>query len=124
MCVRPIKSWKLVKSLGDPRPDDLFVTKSLIADSLSEQLVEIKLVLHQEVDAAGVELHYLFVHDRRVWENVKVEGPHYVFVLFGIPLKCCDTKLKGIHPLAVVLDLLVFVLNRVIVMLLVIKSDT
>ena len=124
MCARPVKSWKLEKSLGDPRLDDLFVTKSLIADSLSEQLVEIKLVLHQEVDATGVELHHLLVHDRRVWKHVKVEGPHDIFVLFSIPLKCCYTKLKGIHPLAVVLDLLVLVLNCIIVMLLVIESDT
>ena len=124
MCIRPIKRWKLEKSLGDPGLNDLFVTKSLIADSLCEQLVEVKLVLHQEVDAAGVELHYLLIHDRRVWKHIKVEGPHDVLVLFVIPLKCCDTKLEGIHSLAVVLDLLVFVLNCIIVMLLVIKSDT
>jgi hypothetical protein len=63
MGVRPVELGQLLELFRDAVVYSCLVRKSLIADGLSEKFVEVKLILHEKVDAAGVKLHYFFVHD-------------------------------------------------------------
>ena len=107
----------------DPSPNQFLVAQSLVTHSLCKQLVEVKLILHEKINAGGIELHDLFIHNLGIGKNVKVKWTHNIFVLLFIPLKSGDSKLECVHPLAVVLDLLVLVLDCVIVVLLVLKIN-
>ena len=123
MRIRPIKRRQLRKLFLDPGPNQVLVAQSLVAHSLGKQLIEVKLVLHEEINAGGIELHHFFVHDLGIGENVKVKWTHNIFVLLFIPLKSGDSELECVHPLAVMLDFLVLVLDCVIVVLLVLKIN-
>ena len=62
MRTRSLKGRGLVEDPSESRLNECFVTQSLVADSLSEELVEVKVVLHQELHARHVKLHDLLVH--------------------------------------------------------------
>lgn len=59
-------------------------------------------MLGQELDIAGLELHYWVAQYFRVLEDVKIERAVDVGVLAGVPLKGHDSKLEGVHASAVV----------------------
>lgn len=88
-------------------PDLFFVAQSLVADSLLEELVEVEIIAHQELNVRSLELEGpvpLYVGMR---EHVGVEGPTNVGVLLRIPLESGYSNLKSVHPSTGVLDLLV-----------------
>lgn len=56
----------------------------------------------------------------RVLEDVEVKGSAHVLSIF--PLESAESHLEGVHPSAVVLQLLISIFGRVIVMLAVLES--
>lgn len=88
-------------------PDLLFVAQSLVADSLLEELVEVEVIAHQELNVRRLKLQCSVPLYVRMREYIGVEGPTYVGVLLRIPLESGYSNLKGVHPSTGVLDLLV-----------------
>lgn len=82
MGIRSVKRRQFLALFRDSCFDQCFVTESLVADSLCEKFVEIELILHEEVDAAGIELHNSLVHNLRIWKDIKIEWSHDILVLF------------------------------------------
>lgn len=123
MGIRPIEFWRLLHKLFDSIPDDMLLAQSGVADRLSEELVEVKVVLKQKLEAACVELHYFLVHYLRIRKSIEVEGSDRVALLAVIPLKCCKTDLESIHSQTIVFNLLVRVFNCIKVVALIVKSD-
>lgn len=62
MRTRSLKGRDLVEDPGESLFNECFITQSLVADSLSEELVEVKAALHQELHARHVKLHNLLIH--------------------------------------------------------------
>ena len=77
--------------------NNLPITKPLIADSKFEQPVKIKIILHQEIDVAVVELHVSLVHDCAGWPDIKIKCANHINTTLLIPLKSCDSILECIH---------------------------
>ena len=61
-------------SLRNLFPNQLLVAESLVVYAKVEQLVEVKVVLHQKANVAGLELHGLVAEDLRVRPHENVEG--------------------------------------------------
>ena len=87
--------------------NNLPVAKSLIAYAIFEQLVKIKIVLHQKVDIAAIKLHRFFAHHCTGWPNIKVKWSTHINTTSLIPLKCTNTKLKSIHSGATMFEFLI-----------------
>ena len=99
--------------LLDSLVNQLAVTKSLVVDSLGEELVEVEVVLDEEADVAGFELEGFVAQYFRVGEDIHIEGARNVAILLLVPLEGADANLKSVHARAVVLQLLIAVLDLV-----------
>jgi len=104
-------------------PDQLLVTQSLIGDARGEKFVEIKPMFDQKLDVACLELQDWISKDFRVLKDEEVEGSNCVGMCLWVPLEGDDSELKGVHPCAVVLQLLVAVFNLVKTVNLVFVTD-
>ena len=93
--------------------NQLAITKSLVVDSLGEELVEVKVVLDEEADVAGFELESFVAQYFRVGEDIEIKGARNVAILLLVPLKGANANLKSIHARAVVLQLLIAVLDLI-----------
>ena len=114
---------KLEKLSGNSLLNHVFINYSLEGNSILEQFIEVKVVLHQEIYVRTLELNVFRVHYGGRRKYIKIEGPHYVRSLLLVPFKCCYSPLEGVHALASVLYFLVLVLRRVIPVLLIIKPN-
>ena len=95
----------------------------MVADSIFEQFIEIKVVLHQKVDVAAVKLHNLLVHDCASWPTVKVKWSAHVNTTLRVPFECTDSELKSIHSCATVFEFLIGVFNGIIIISFIIIAD-
>lgn len=111
------------KDLLDSRTHLLFVRQPLVVDPFSEELIEIKVIRHQEVDITRVHLHSTLPHDARGWEHVEIEWSNRMHLLLCVPLESSQPYLEGIHPLTAVLELLIPVFDGVIVISLIVMAD-
>ena len=103
--------------------DHLRVTQSLIVDTLAEELVEVKVVLHKEANVAGLELHSLVALDLRVWPHVRVKWAGGVSGALGVPFEAAHSNLESVHATAIVLQLLIAIFRLIKSMCLVIIAD-
>ena len=99
--------------LLDSFVNQLAVTKSLVVDSLGEELVEVEVVLDEEADVAGFELEGFVAQYFRVGEDIDIKGARNIAILLLVPLEGADANLKSVHARAVVLQLLIAVLDLV-----------
>ena len=65
---------RILGLLRDFLPHDVLVTEALVVHTEGEELVEVEVVLHEEPNVAGLELHSLITEDFRVRPNIGVEG--------------------------------------------------
>jgi hypothetical protein len=97
-------------------------------DTLRKEFVEIEIVVSKELQATRlfkisiVNLAYLELQDSAiiyggVLKHVKVEWSARVHLVGLVPYEGSDTHLEGVHPTAVVLQLLISVLHCVVVVL-------
>ena len=87
--------------------DKLRVAQTLIVHTVIKELVEVKVVFHEEANITCLELHRLVSKNLRVWPHVDIEGPAGVSRAACVPLEARDANLERIHPATVVLQLLV-----------------
>ena len=55
-------SW-ILSPLRDFLSNDVLITEALVVDTESEELVKVKVVLHEESNVACLELHSLITED-------------------------------------------------------------
>ena len=123
MRVHPVELRRFIELSGDSPLDKIDVWQPLVADAFLEELVEVKLVVHEEFNTACVKLRDLFVHDARIREDVEIEWPHWVSLLRAVPFEGAKADLESIHSLTIVFEFLVPILGWVVVMLLVIEAN-
>ena len=102
-------SW-ILRLLRDFLSDDFLITEALVVHTEGEELVEVKVVLHEEPNVAGLELHSLIAKDFRVRPNIGIEGTRSVSCPSGIPLEATHANLESVHASTVVPQLLVAIL--------------
>ena len=95
----------------------------MVVHSEVEELVEVKVVLHQEANVARLELHRRVTQDLRVGPHIDVEGTRRVGLASLVPFEAADANLKSIHASAIVLELLVAVLCLIKAVSLVLEAD-
>ena len=123
MSVGPVKLWHFLEELCDSILDEIFVTEASVADSVAEKFIKIKLILHEELDAACVKLHNLLVHNLRIRPCIEIKRTHAVLVGLIVPFERGDTNLEGIHSLTIMLQLLVLVFDCIIIVLSVVETN-
>ena len=69
---------KLEKLSGNSLLNHVFINYSLEGNSILEQFIEVKVVLHQEIYVRTLELNVFRVHYGGRRKYIKIEGPHYV----------------------------------------------
>ena len=65
---------RILGLLRDFLSHDFLITEALIVHTEGKELVEVKVVLHEESNVASLELHSLITEDFRVRPNVGIEG--------------------------------------------------
>ena len=102
-------SW-ILGLLRDFLSDDVLITEALVVHTEGEELVEVKVVLHEESNVASLELHSLITEDFWVRPNIGIKGTWSVSSPSGVPLKATNANLESVHASAVVPQLLVAIL--------------
>ena len=64
---------RILGLLRDFLSDDFLITEALVVHTEGEELVEVKVVLHEESNVASLELHSLITEDFRVRPNIGIK---------------------------------------------------
>ena len=122
-CANRGDAGRIFGPLSDFFADNFLIAQSLIVDTLAEELVEVKVVLHKEANVAGLELHSLVALDLRVGPHVRVKWAGGVGGALGVPFEAAHSNLESVHATAIVLQLLIAIFRLIKSMCLVIIAD-
>ena len=102
---------------------EVLITEALVVYTESEELVEVKVVLHEESNVASLELHSLITEDFWVRPNIGIKGAWSVRRPSRVPLEATHANLESVHARTVVSQLLVAILCLVKPISFVLEAD-